>query len=168
MKKSLVVFCEGNWKHFAAKSEFWLPELFFKGAFTFSLNLLNQKDKCARTATHANDTFNAKKNCFLPDRLEMTGFLCPHQLSPFYFPHGLQNSILAFPLFSEVKTDHISKTKDFQEAAVAVRVRSVQMNKSVFCKSWTMLYCESALQVFVSFLPLPQPENSMKYTQDGC
>lgn len=83
------------------------------------------------------------------------GSFAPVSYHPSIFLRGLQNSILAFPLFSEVKTDHISETKDFQEAVVAVRVRSVQMNKSVFCKSCTMLYWKSALPIFV--LPPPPP-----------
>lgn len=127
--------------------------------FIFSLNVLNQENECASTATHAKDMFNKKKNGFLQDRLKMTGFLCPCQLSPFYFPHGLQNLILAFPLFSEVKTDHISKTKYFQEAVEAVRVRSVQGNKSVSCKSRTM-FIGSLPFKFVfpsSLLPPPAP-----------
>lgn len=79
---------------------------------------------CKAHSTYANDTFNKKKNCFLKFRFKMTSFLC--QLpTPSYLPRGLHNSILAFPPFWEVKTDHISKTKDFQEVLEAVMVRNV-------------------------------------------
>ena len=58
-------------------------------------------------------------------RCKMTWFLSMCQLLPSKFPHGLHNSVLASPLFLEVKGVHISKTKDFQEVLVAVMVGNV-------------------------------------------
>lgn len=61
------------------------------------------------------------------------------------------NSVLAFPLFLEVKTDRICKTKDFQEVLAAVMAKNIQMNKSLFGRDCKMFYWKPALHIHVSF-----------------
>ena len=65
-----------------------------------------------------------ERKSLLKYRCKMTWFLSMCQLLPSKFPHGLHNSVLAFPLFLEVEV-HISETKDFQEVLVAIMVGNV-------------------------------------------